>query len=72
MCIREATALAAPVIIGGGVLLGTCVIILHGCKGSRGVIIGAGAEVAKDVPDYAVIAGNPARIVRYRNAESNN
>jgi maltose O-acetyltransferase len=63
---------ASPVIIGDDVWIGTRVIILPGCKVGKGVIIGAGAVVAKDVPDYAVVAGNPARIIRYRKAESNN
>ena len=33
----------------------------------KGAIIGAGSVVTKPVPDYAVVAGNPAKIIRYRN-----
>jgi hypothetical protein len=35
----------------------------------RGAVIGAGAVVAKDVPDYAVVVGNPGKVVRYRFGE---
>ena len=52
---------ASPVIIGEGVWIGTRVIILHGCKVGRGVIIGAGAVVVKDVLDYAVIGWQPSQ-----------
>ncbi len=42
------------------------VIILDGVKVGQRVIVGAGSVVTKDVPDYAVIAGVPARILRIR------
>ncbi len=55
------------VIIGNDVWIGTRAIILPGITIGNGVIIGAGSIVTKDIPDYAIAAGNPARIVRYRN-----
>lgn len=54
------------VIIGNDVWIGTRVIILPGVKIGNGVIIGAGSVVTKDVPDFAIVAGNPAKIIRYR------
>lgn len=41
-------------------------VILPGCKIGRGAVVGAGAVVAHDVPDKAVVVGNPARVIRYR------
>jgi len=52
--------------IKNDVWIGTNVIILGGVTIGNGAIIGAGAVVTKDVPDYAVVAGVPARILRYR------
>jgi maltose O-acetyltransferase len=49
------------------VWIGARVIILAGCNHiGTGVIIGAGSVVTKDIPDYAIVAGNPAKIIRYR------
>ncbi len=56
-----------PVIIGNDVWIGGRVTILPGVKIGNGVIIGAGAVVTKDVPDYAVVGGNPAKILKMRN-----
>lgn len=56
-----------PLEICDDVWIGARAIILPGCKriGAHS-IIGAGAVVTKDVPDYAVVGGNPARILKYR------
>jgi virginiamycin A acetyltransferase len=53
-------------VIGHDVWIGTGATILPGARIGHGVIVGAGAVVAGDVPAYAVIAGNPARVVRQR------
>ncbi len=53
-------------IIGHDVWIGSRVTILPGVSIETGAVIGAGAVVAKDVPAYAVVVGNPARIVKYR------
>ena len=55
-----------PVIIGDDVWIGACAIILPGRKIGSGSIIGAGAVVTKDVPEYAIVGGNPARIIGWR------
>lgn len=56
-----------PLLIDGDVWIGSRAIILPGCKRiGHGVIIGAGAVVTKDVPDWAVVGGNPARILKMR------
>ncbi len=54
------------VAIGNDVWIGARAIILSGVTVGDGAVIGAGAVVPRDVPPYAVAAGNPARIVRYR------
>ena len=54
------------VTIGDDVWIGTRVIILPGVNIGKGSIIGAGAVVTKDVPEYAVVAGVPARVIKYR------
>lgn len=60
-----------PVRIEDDVWIGARVIILPGLKIGRGAIIGAGSVVTRDVPSYAICAGNPARIIRFRWESSN-
>lgn len=56
-----------PLIIGNDVWIGKNTIILPGCrKIGNGTIIGAGSVVTKDIPDFAIFAGNPARLIKYR------
>lgn len=64
--IMEGTIHFAPVVIGPGSDLGVGSTILPGVTIGRGVQVGAGAVVAEDVPDYAVVAGVPARVLRMR------
>lgn len=52
--------------IGNDVWFGENVIVTNGANIGNGVIAGAGAVITKDVPDYAVVVGVPARIIRYR------
>lgn len=52
--------------IGNDVVLGANAIILPGVTIGDGAIVGAGAVVTKDVPPYAIVAGIPATLVRYR------
>jgi maltose O-acetyltransferase len=54
----------APIVIGDDVWIGFNVIILKGVTIGRGAVIGAGAVVTKDVPPFAVAAGNPCRVVK--------
>jgi len=49
------------------VWIGTRAIILPGIRIKKGAIIGAGAVVTKDVPEYAIVGGVPAKIIKYRN-----
>lgn len=57
------------VTIGNDVWIGTRVIILSGIKIGNGVIVAAGSIVTKDIPDFAIVGGNPARIIKYRSDE---
>lgn len=52
--------------IGHDVWIGANVLILQGVKIGNGAIIAAGAVVAQDVPDFAIVGGVPAKIIRYR------
>lgn len=53
--------------VGHGVWFGSNSVVLSGCKTiGNGAVIGAGSVVTHDVPPYAIVVGNPAKILRYR------
>jgi acetyltransferase-like isoleucine patch superfamily enzyme len=53
-----------PTLVKRRASIGTGAIILPGVTVGTGAVVGAGAVVTKDVPDFAVVAGSPARILR--------
>lgn len=53
----------APVIIGKNSFIGAGAILLPGTTIGRNCIIGAGAVVKGQVPDYSIVAGNPAKVI---------
>jgi acetyltransferase-like isoleucine patch superfamily enzyme len=55
-----------PISVGDDVWIGTNAMILSGVTIGQGAIIGAGAVVTTDVPPYAIVAGNPMRVLKYR------
>lgn len=64
---------AAPfkeVIIGNDVWIGFRSMVLGGVNIGNGAVVAAGAVVTKDVPPYAIVAGVPARIIKYRFTEN--
>ncbi|MBO4955617.1 MAG: sugar O-acetyltransferase [Muribaculaceae bacterium] len=55
---------AEPVTIGNDVWIGGNTVILPGVTIGNGVVIGAGSVVSRDIPDYSLAVGNPARVIR--------
>jgi acetyltransferase-like isoleucine patch superfamily enzyme len=55
-----------PIVVGSDVWIGIGAMILSGVTIGQGAVVGAGSVVARDVPPYAVVAGNRAEIVKYR------
>jgi acetyltransferase-like isoleucine patch superfamily enzyme len=64
--IKGHPATKGDVVIGNDVWIGYGVTILSGVHIGDGVAIGACSLISQDVPPYAIVAGNPARILKYR------
>ena len=62
----QGSAVPKKVVIGNDVWIGTRAIILPGTTIGNGAIIGAGAVVTKDVPEYGIVGGVPAKLIRSR------
>lgn len=63
-------ALAGNVFIGEGTHVGIGSSIIQGVKIGKWVTIGAGTVIINDVPDYAVIVGNPGKIIKFNSTEN--
>lgn len=62
-------SLSKAIVIGDNVWIGEFVRVLKGVTIGEGSIVGANAVVTKDVPPYTVVAGNPAKVVKYLDKE---
>lgn len=60
----------SPLTIGENCWIGARVIFARGVTVGEGAVIGMGSVVTKDVPPLAVVAGNPAKIIKYRDRET--
>ena len=58
-----------PVLIKEAAWIGAGATILPGVCVGRHAVVGAASVVTKDVPDYAVVVGNPARVIKYLDAD---
>jgi sugar O-acyltransferase (sialic acid O-acetyltransferase NeuD family) len=64
--IAPGAVLCGCVTLAENTMIGASAVVLPGLRIGTGAIVGAGAVVTKDVPDFAVVAGNPARVIRFR------
>lgn len=66
--IREQGHSAGTIVIGSDVWIAANVVVLRDARIGDHAVIGAGSVVTGEIPPYAVAAGAPARVIRYRNA----
>ena len=60
----------AAVSIGEGAWLGASVTVTAGCRIGRHAVVGAGSVVTRDIPDYAIAMGIPAKVVGHRDEQA--
>lgn len=64
--IPESGKIGAMIVIGDDVWIGASVIVTAGSRIGTGAVVAAGSVVVGEVPDYAIVAGVPAKVLRYR------
>jgi len=64
--IRNNALTHGPIRIEAGAWIGAAATLLEGVTIGTGAVVGAGSVVTRSVPPYAIVAGNPARLIRYR------
>ena len=64
MAKRQSNIIEKPIHIKEGAWIGSGSIILGGVVIGKNSVVGAGSVVVSDIPDYAVVAGNPSRIIK--------
>jgi acetyltransferase EpsM len=64
------SALAGDVVVGEGTHIGIGAVVIPGVKIGKWVTIGAGAVILEDIPDFAVVVGNPGKIIKYNHLEN--
>ena len=68
---REQPLITAPIIIKEGSWIGERCCILSGVSIGKKCIIGSGSVVTKSIPDYSIAAGNPAKVIKKWNFDTN-
>lgn len=63
-------ASAVPVIVEDNVMIGANAVVLEGCRIGKNAVVAAGAVVTHDIPENAVAAGVPAKIIKYRDEKT--
>ncbi len=63
-------ASATPVIVEDDVLIGANAVVIEGVRIGRGAVVAAGAIVTQDVPENAVVAGCPARVIKMKDEKT--
>ncbi len=63
-------ASATPVVVEDDVLIGANAVVIEGCRVGTGAVVAAGAVVVEDVPAGAVVAGCPARIIKWKDEKT--
>ncbi len=63
---KDCSTSKGPIIIGDDVWIGMNAIVLSGVTIGQGAVVAAGSVVTHDVPAYAIVGGNPAKIIKYR------